>query len=352
MRKLYTQLSNLLNAINFNELWEGFHFYDFALYNDREVYLKDSVIPYDNRFMGNTAINYEGQYIAIWNVENPDLEDIEVLAANLVHEMFHAYQYEMKESRWPQDLRTLDYPSNIENFKFKYAENKILAAAYLEKNIEKKKRLISQFASIRNMREKNIVDIIRCEYLSETAEGMAEYVGIMALKQISINKYNTRMKKYIGYLSTPSELLFDTRRISYFSGAVFLVASIEAGIPFFHEIGNCDIPVFEIISSYLKIDGTIEIEDYKIIEEMAIQYIDRKRNKFDVFFKENREHVEGKFQIVGYDPMNMIKLDNKIYCNHFILLKDTNTNNQVFLNGPVVVELEPETINKVIAYFK
>lgn len=352
MRKLYTQLSNLLSSVNFNELWEGFHFYDFALYNDKGIYLKDSVIPYDNHFMGNTAINYEGQYIAIWKVENPDNEDVEVLAADLVHEMFHAYQYEMKESRFPQDLRMLDYPLNIENFKLKYFENKLLREAYLEKDVEKKKRFLGQFVTIRARRKEIIGDIIECEYLSETSEGIAEYVGTMALKQISIDKYNARMEKYINYLSTPNELLFDTRRISYFSGAVFLVASLEAGIPFFHEISSCNISVFEIISSYLKTDDTVEIEDYKVIEEMAIQYAKKIKTRFDDFFKENREYVHGEFQIIGYDPMNMIKLDNKILCSHFILLKDIKTNNPVFLNGPIVVEIEPQVINIVKAYFR
>lgn len=352
MRKLYAKLSNLLSRVNFNELWEGFHFYDFALYNDKEVFLKDKVIPYDNRFIGNTAINYEGQYLAIWNVENPDKEDIEVLAACIVHEMFHAYQYELKESRWPQDLRTLDYPSDIENFKLKYAENKILVAAYLEKDKAKKKRLLTQFVSIRSRREAIIGDIIRCEYLSETAEGMAEYVGIMALKQISTEKYNARMEEYISYLSTESELFFDTRRISYFSGAVLLVIVSEVGISFYHQIGNCNSSVFEIVSANFDKTATVEIEDANLIEEMANKYFERKRAKFEDFFNADREYVQGEFQIIGYDPMNMIKIDNRILCSHFIMLKDKRTSAQIFLNGPVVVELEPKTINKVITYFK
>ena len=76
------------------------------------------------------------EYIAIWNFEMDSAGDTDVLAANIVHEMLHCFQWENRETRYPDDLELLMYPQNLENFNAKFFENKYLAEAFWEKDKE------------------------------------------------------------------------------------------------------------------------------------------------------------------------------------------------------------------------
>lgn len=352
MRELYSEIIILLEHINFDLLWKGFHIFQFALYNETTVYFDTFEVPYDNRFLGNTSIKYEDKQIAIWQVTDPKQEDPEILMSKLVHEMFHAFQFEVKESRFPQDLRILDYPIDTRNFGLKYAENNILADAYMESDTSQKRILLSQFISIRKQRKEIIGDMIQCEYLSETAEGIADYVGTMALKQISVEKYKNSMNQYIDYLRNPGEMLFNVRKISYYSGAVFLITVVGADISVYHDIGNCKESVFELISTSFDVINTVRIVYDKDIEEQVKCYLAHKEMCFDEFFKSRREQTKANSTICGYDPMNMIKLNNKILCSRFIILKDNITNKQTFLQGPIMLEMKQGSINQVFSYYK
>ena len=68
--ELYHIIEEKINSIDFDLLYQGFKPYDFALYNENYVFLKDKIIPIDNRFIGNTAIFYEENYLAIWKVDS------------------------------------------------------------------------------------------------------------------------------------------------------------------------------------------------------------------------------------------------------------------------------------------
>ncbi len=357
MRELYNEIVNNIEKICFEKLWAGFHKYEFALYTSQNVLFEDKLFPWDDRFLGNTTIQYEGSYIAIWNVENDFLndenEDIDILTANLIHEMFHAYQCANAEKRFPRDLLTLDYPNNIYNYSLKYEENKVLVDAFYETDIVKKKALLNKFYSIRQNRQKLIGDMCRCEYLLETAEGMAEYIGTMALKQLSEEKYHNRMKSYADNLYVFSPLHLDSRRISYYSGAIFLIVSHDLGIEFMHTLSNQDETVFEIISKslqYVKLDE-LQLEE-KMIEKFVHENIEQKKLLISKFFLKERVSCEGHFYISGYDPMNMIKIDNQILCKTFIRLTDVNTGEDFMFLGETLLYMKPETIDNVTCYYR
>lgn len=357
MRELYNKVLSNLEKINFEKLWSGFSRYEFALYSSKEVYFEDKVIPWDKRFIGNTAIKYEDRYIAIWNIEHDLLngnEDIDILSANIVHEMFHAYQYENKEARFPRDLVTLDYPHNVHNFCLKYEENKLLSKAFYESNLTAKRQLLEKFYSIRINRQQIIGDMCKCEYLSETAEGMAEYIGTMALKQLSDEKYLKRMKKHTEYLHNFSPLQLDIRRISYYSGAILLVVAHVLGINFEHSISEQEKTIFEVITDrfeYIKIDD-LQLET-ALIEEAINENIAYKKDLIDKF-KQSSDRIatKGNLYISGYDPMNMIKVDNKILCKTFISLTDIKTNEKNIHLGETLLEMEVGTVDIVKCYYR
>ncbi|GEM_PF-374990 len=358
MRELYNKIINNISKIDFEGIWKGFHRYDFALYSSGDyVYFADKIIPWDERFIGNTAIKYEGKYIAIWNVDYDtlnDTEDIDIFSANMVHEMFHAYQYENKETRFPKDLIMLDYPDNVQNFCLKYEENKILAKAFHESNLFLKKQLIEKFYSIRINRQQIINDMCKCEYLSETAEGMAEYVGTMALKQLSEKKYVERMQQYSEYLHNFSILQLDVRKISYFIGTIFLVTAHDLGMNFSHSVSNQDKSVFEIITDGFECINIDDLQLETVLIEKAInEKIEYKRDFIDKFMHSpNRISTKGDFIISGYDPMNMIKFNNKILCKTFIMLTNQNTNENIRLMGETLLDMQPNKTNEAICFYR
>lgn len=357
MRELYNKVLDNLEKINFEKLWGGFSGYEFALYSSKEVYFEDKVIPWDKRFIGNTAIKYEDRYIAIWNVEYDLLNgnnDIDALSANIVHEMFHAYQYENGETRFPKDLVTLDYPDNVHNFCLKYEENKILSKAFYESNLTAKRQLLEKFYSIRINRQQIIGDMCKCEFLSETSEGIADYVGTMALKQLSEKKYTERMQKYSEYLHNFSPLQLNIRRISYYSGAVFLIAAHDLGISLEHPISKQNKTVFEIVTDSF---DCVKIDDLHLettlIEKAINENIAHKTDLIDKFMQSSdRIATKGDFYISGYDPMNMIKIDNKILSKTFISLTDIKTNEKNIYMGETLLEMKGGTVDKVICYYR
>src|SRR5690554_3255767 len=129
MRDLYRSIEVGLDKVDFNNIWPGFFRMEFAIYNKDRVFLKDEEIPYDERFLGNTSIDYNGRRLAIWYVEESDKEDSRELASNIVHEMFHSHQMSNNEIRFPNDLKGLDYPMDLKNYEIKHRENKLLVKA-------------------------------------------------------------------------------------------------------------------------------------------------------------------------------------------------------------------------------
>jgi len=350
MRELYTKVYKNIDKVDFDSIWNGFSRCDFALYDKEHVYLKNEVIPYDNRFLGNTAINYDGSYIAIWYIENSSVEDSDILAADIVHEMFHAFQKEKGETRFPSDLKMLDYPYSEENLSVKYSENLLLARAFLAQDVNEKNALLSHFMTARKYREGLIGDIIKQEYLSETIEGMAEYAGSTALKQISKAKYNSRVEGYIKNLQVFDERFFDIRRMLYYTGAVYCITLTDAGESFYHNIGDMELPLFDFASKNASIKKpNIEV-DIQVLSAKIKQYLDDKKIIIENFLNSHNNEVIGNFIICGYDPMNMIKWGNEILHNHFVMLMRKDDNEPLFVQGPVIIRLKDGSVNEVLSY--
>jgi len=330
MTELYSKIEKIHSEIDFNSIWRGFNRYEFALYNQDTVYFKDKTIPLDNRFLGNTSIEYEGRQIAIWNVNSPEKEDAEYLAADLVHEMFHAHQRSNGETRYPNDLQLLAYPDNQDNFKLKMMEIWHLTKAFLDKDISH----LDKFISLRKARSYMIGDFITQEYKAETLEGMAEYAGLSALEQINKEKFNKRLTSHISKLTEPGDLLFNPRLLAYYTGAVLCHALKILNIDFYHELSN-ERTLFEILTT------TAESSILGFNE-----YINKKREKFDNFIKNHSEVHQADTFIAGYDPMNMIRLDNRILCERFIIL------NGEYIQGPVMLILKEGSFNQIESFIK
>ena len=352
--ELYERMKARLDGVDFGAIWEGFHRYPFALYNDEYVWLDGQVIPHDNRFLGNTCIEYGGGRIAIWNIGCGVDGDADIFASSLVHEMFHAFQMESSETRFPNDLAALDYPMDIINFAVKLEENRLLAEA-CRSGQERGRELLRRFAGLRLYRESIIGGFIDCECLAETAEGMAEYAGISALNQLSGKKFDERVEKYLSIIRSPGELLFDPRRISYYTGAMLVLAAKLAGISLAHGLGAERRSVFRILARAL--DAYAQEPDmsslpHRGISQLLSEFRAARAAMFDGFWGARREKTSGSYAICGYDPMNMIKSEGLVLCKNFIMLKEDGKEEARFIGGPVLLELEENSVNRVRAYYK
>ncbi|MDR1692142.1 MAG: hypothetical protein LBR72_02180 [Oscillospiraceae bacterium] len=348
MRSLYGKVSAILDTVDFGGIWRGFSRVPFALYNGERVFLRDEVIPYDRRFLGNTSIEYGGGYIAIWNVADPSGEDPELLAADMVHEMFHAFQRQNGETRYPDDLLLLSYPDDEENYAVKYAENLLLADVFDESGLDAKKETLGRFLGARRYRESLVPNHIRQEYLTETIEGMAEYAGCMALKFISAEKYKRRVAGYAEKLRTLDGSFFDIRRGLYNSGALLCLALRDTGADFTHSVGKTERTLFDIAAGDTRpLPPTV---DRSRAAAAAAEHIAAKKSMFEAFLSAHSGEVAGDWFICGYDPMNMVRLGDMLLCCHFVMLQGSGSEPPEFLQGPVLVKLKNGTANRVEGY--
>jgi len=339
----YHTVNLILNAIEFDSLFEGFSKYRFALYTSKEIVLDGQVLPPREDFIGNTAKEYEGEYIAIWNMEFDPVEDAERLAYLLVHEMFHCHQFTNKETRFPSDLDLLNYPDDVDNYIKKYNENRYLADAYEKQNRE----LFCKFASVRAGRYEKYPDMVCQEWKAETLEGMAEYIGLKALERINREKYVTIVNNYLEKLRKENRLLFDVRRISYYTGAVYFLCMEKLGLGINNAFDSA-LTAFE--QNPVDVAGVkAEICPYKFIPE---QY-EKLATEQEHMIKEHMEHAsytECNAFICGYDPMNMFRQGNLIFCKHFVCL---NENDEIKMFRSAVVLKVAEGSNRDVAgYYK
>lgn len=317
MRQLYEKIERLLQLVQYEDICPGFRRCSFALYNGDHVWLKGRIIPWDERFIGNTSIDFEGGFIAIYQVENPQEADVEVLTADLVHEMFHAHQQRSGENRYPDDLKLLVYPANMDNYRLKYAENQLLTTAY-EETGGRKAELLAAFRAIRESRRKLLGDDLEQELLAEHIEGRAEYAGCRALQSISPGKFKERMGRYLAALRTVNQAFFDIRRQAYITGALYHFVSADCR------------------------EEPLRSELWK--------YQQTRKKQIEAFLAQKPVGKKGDYLICGYDPMNMIRSGEQVLCTHFVIL--TSGEETRFLDGPVLLKIKEGSDQEVEEYWK
>lgn len=349
-KRLVQRLASELDKIRFSAVWPEFKREPFAIYNNSGVWLEDGRIDWDERFMGNTSIRFNDGFLAIWRVDSPSDQDVEELAAGLAHEMFHAFQMSNGWVCFPNDLEALDYPYEAVNLQMKNLENQYLVQGLEERDERMKRCCLQRFIGLRKKREALIGGAIKNEYLAETVEGSAQYAGLMALRHINNKKHLHKLEQDKSKLKNPGNLLFDARRMSYYVGTLLIMLALELGYRGIYGAGNKT--VFERIAD--SIEG---IEPDDIVPEDWLKAAVRDHEKclegrLSDFFRLPRERICGRFEICGYDPMNMVKSGNEILCSNFIMLCGIPNGDKRLLHGPVVAELEEGSASRVVSYYQ
>lgn len=112
----FNEIDQRIYRVDFSKLWRNFQPVKFALYNKTECYFDGKYIEKSLDFVANTTIEFNGEQIAIWELSSMPT-DWDQLSASIIHEMFHAFQILLGESRWANEKESL--------FRYEYSEGNI-----------------------------------------------------------------------------------------------------------------------------------------------------------------------------------------------------------------------------------
>lgn len=355
-KEIILKLKDKVSKNNFDYYWKDFKSFPLALYNSNEVYLvnykdlpkgyyvdgKVAVGKPDEKFTGNTVINLDGQYTAIWDMDTLDeMIDLDKLYSEVVHEMFHAYQLENGEKRFGNEVIYFTYKFTGEFLDLRMKEREYLLKAVFEDDKAKKKELVSDFISIRECRRNIIGERINYEYGIESTEGTATYVEYKALQ-----KETNFPKKYIearyGEKLVENNDLREFRASCYFSG-MFIVLILDSLCENWQaSYSSSGMYLYDYFKSQIKWapkDFVPQINAY--ISYILRNYDDLARKEITDFYINGGYNIilDGRFSITRFDPMNVISLDGRLLHKTFVML-----NNKYLIKEEAVTTYEENNV--------
>jgi len=322
MKKTHLEISRRIGKLDFGRLYPGFHPFRFALYNDKKVCFGETEIPWDRRFVANTAIDYNNEIIAIWDMKCA-CADMDIFASLMVHEMLHAYQHECGTA-FPDDLVGIFYPRNLDNFTLRFRENQLLAGL-----TEKFDATVwADFKAIRAYRRQQHQEAVDYEIKTESIEGSAQFVELSALKQLSSDLYRKRLDRILLRLRSP-EKIFDARLLSYDTGSLIRMVIADNGMdqPDWAQEKPCaDIPSQEVPGIREEFDKYFSAIDKKVQELLSAA------EKMD---------ISGR-TLTGFDPYNVRSSGNYLYHPNFIGVANDGEKPE-FFTGTFVTKMAPRS---------
>lgn len=263
--KIYSLIKKQISSIDFEILWPDFHPYDFAVYNDYEVCLNGILIPKTDDFLANTAIFYKGKWTAIFAVG--EVEDIDILTSKIIHEMFHAFQLENNESRFPNELEAIQkHEYTVENLTAKLHENRLLVKV-LKDGFDKK--LWNELLMSKKHRMEKHNYSYMYEAKAEQIEGTANYIELISLQNINEEKYQIKLEKMMSSIGK-TESLFPIRISLYNSGALLIKLLKEKMIFFNH--GFSELPFSVSILDTVDYKDVSYNDDNEVIKSIDHYY--------------------------------------------------------------------------------
>ncbi len=323
LKAAHLELSRRIAGLDFNGIWPGFHTFPFALYDDNRVRFTDSEMPWDDRFIGNTSIKYNGGWAAIWKLTGP-VRDLDNLAACIVHEMFHAWQDETGGLPMADMMVGAFYPRDLRNFELRYAEN--LALTALHEKFEAGRW--SEFKALRSRRRTEYPEAVDYDVKTENQEGSATYAELRALKSLNPTIYLRHLEKRLAFLRSP-ENIFDARLISYSSGAILHHVRLENGLA--------------------PADGADDTTSADIPVPAIPALTDEHRNYFGAIDRLVTEKLAGAekldlqdAELTGFDPYNVRASGEYLYHPYFIAVSRGGKPTE-FMMGPHLTRMQSRT---------
>ncbi|MFA7076556.1 MAG: hypothetical protein WC152_07835 [Candidatus Izemoplasmatales bacterium] len=338
--EVYKEINSRIKTIDFNLLYPGFKPVDFALYNDKIVVFKDKVIPYDSRFVGNTAIFFEDSYLAIWKLDSIYVH-YNILTSKIVHEMFHAWQFSNNELRFPNEFLGLRYLYEKFNLGLKFDETKYLLKAYEDDDFT----ALETFISLRNKRKKDYVNEISYEEGIETIEGMARYVELKALKELDFSEFQKSYEQLKSLIKNLNNYI-PIRVISYEIGALMMLVKDKYNLSIEHQIGIETRNIYNILFDDIEYKD-IPYEDNNLNFSFLEEYYQKMTLRISSVLSSNPKIISCD-SVIGFDPLNSFQIGKYIYFRHFVMIKIGHQ--QIFVHNESVGETDD--LNRVFVIYE
>lgn len=307
------RLNTRLNDVTFSQLYPGFKQYSFALYNQESVFFKDETIPWTTDFIGNTSIRYKGEQIAIWDLQYK-IDDLDVFVSKIIHEMFHAHQLTMGETRFPDEMKGLDYVFTKESIRLLFYETNLL----IEAMKQQKKDVFHSFLSLRKYRKSLYPMNVEYEDKIALVEGSARFVELLALRQLNKDSYDRSLEDIFTYLSDPKNYL-SIRKTTYDIGALVLLFCRQNDVFLDLSIKDKVETHFDALLRNVKAVAP-DLERIKLDTSFLDEYKKKHRTLVQEIVSQPKEVIKGE-RLVGFDPMNMVKVDGYYRSTHMIKIQ-------------------------------
>ncbi|MFA5432414.1 MAG: hypothetical protein WC319_06020 [Candidatus Paceibacterota bacterium] len=336
LREKYRRIEYLLSTIDFSLLWPNFIKYPFALYDDTNVVFEDAIFAKTNDFIGNTSIMFQNRNTAIWNM-NEDIDE-EVLTSKIVHEMFHAFQNDNHENRYPKEIEALyKYQYDIHNLSNKFNENKLIVSLSHHFTTE-------NFTNLLNMKsQRNKINPYEFSYEAkvEQIEGTAQYVELKALESLNIVKAEKLFERLCNNVVNPKNL-FPIRIISYDCGALYIKLLIDNRIPF--ESGFSNTTINEQLVASLKPILT-EVIDNPEIKMIYDSYSEETKRLIKDALTLGKVVAKGNYKLIGVNVYSARYDNNCIYSEYFVAYEDEVKDNVLY--GNYVIKMHKDRITEI-----
>lgn len=329
LERAYKEIADRITTIDFTRLWRGFESLRFALYDGQKCFFDGEYIEQTDDFVANTAILYNGAYIAIWRLT--EAYDQDVLASKLVHEMFHGFQLQNDETRFMDELEALQkYVYDGGALTAKLEENRLICTL-LDKFDETE---YSRLIALRRCRYERFPYEYRYEVSVEQIEGSANYVELAALRQLSGDKYASKLGSMRAEILDPANFL-PIRIIGYSIGALLLTLIKTDGLLEFEA--NSDKPfALELIESA---HSGCELPP---ADPAVIACIDKYNEKTAALINRaltlNDVAVEGDYELLGVNVYDTRRMGNYIVTTYSAAYSDGDGHDN-YLDGDFVAEL-------------
>ena len=305
---IYKEIENRVSKVDSSALWKGFSPLKFAVYTDDECYFNGNYIEKTDAFCANTAINFNGENIAIWNIlEEP--KDMDILSASIIHEMFHAFQQKSGECRFADETEALfKYRYCTENLSAKLKEASCIRSVLKEDDPD----AYAELLSLRKMRADSYPYEYDYEARIEQIEGTAKYVELNALTQLDHKKGERKWQSLLDRICSP-ENYFPIRLISYEIGAA-LIACMKKCSDIDHEVFNEQPFSCQMISD---VNGNdVRVPNNAEIEECLNRYLAETHKIIETAVRKNDCVLKGKYPLVSVNIWDARREDKYITSNY------------------------------------
>ncbi len=135
--------------------------------------------------------------------------------------------------------------------------------------------------------------------------------------------------------------------MAYETGALLLTAAQAAGISLVHSLSGQTEPLCSFLKRHFPFSSSTEpptLAQYQAV--LILQGAQEQAHTALVtrFMQTSPKFRQGRFRICGYDPMSRFPAGHRLFCSHFLLLKDLEAWETLLYAGQCLLDLVTDTV--------